>query len=100
MKIELSEHVNFTFVVDDLKTSKDYELIAKHIRMIYNHLCHEYDYSGKNFKEDVQGIMKEHPEVHAIGVIVFLDEENDESIKESWELYDSDFVVLDTVEFD
>jgi hypothetical protein len=86
MKIELSEDIDFTFVVDDLKTTEDYQLIAKHIRMIYNRLCHEYDYSGKNFKEDVQGIVKEHPEVYAIGVIIFPDEENDEGIKESWEL--------------
>lgn len=92
--------IDFTFVVDDLKSLDDYELIAGQIRMIYNEHCCEYDYSGKSFKKDVQGIMKDYPEIYSIGVTVFWGGEGrDRGSKEAWELYDSNFVKFNTVDF-
>jgi hypothetical protein len=83
MKIELYEHIDFSFIIKDLKISSDYELIAKQIRLLYNNNCCEYNYFGESFKIDLQNIRKLNPDIYALGISVV----HERGLKEKWLLY-------------
>ncbi len=100
MKIELHEFVNFSFVIDNLKTNENYERIAEQIQMLYHTHCCDYAYTGASLQNDVRGIIEEYPNTHAIGITVY----RDNSIIEEWQLYDvigySNLVEFNTLYFE